>query len=152
MAPKQRYGWKDKRIGGDAANVAKHLHQIERKYGVLEPKIVVDEASDPASPLHRYFEWDDGEAAAKYREEQARGLLRAVVMESAAEPGVNVRAFLMIDTEDGGAYVNTIRAMNDDQMSAQVLARAKAELRVIKAKYGHLKALHAVIAAIEEVA
>jgi hypothetical protein len=148
----RRYGWKDKRIGGDPTVVAKHLHQLERRYGALSPAIVVEEASAETSPLHRYFEWDNTVAAAKFREEQARGLLRAVLMESDAEPGVNIRAFLMIDTNEGGAYVNTVRALSDSQMAEQVLARAKAELRAFKAKYAHLQKLHKVIAAIEEVA
>jgi hypothetical protein len=46
--------------------------------GTLTPDIVVEVARDPASPLHRYFTWDDAEAAASYRLEQARTLIRSV--------------------------------------------------------------------------
>lgn len=46
--------------------------------GSLTPEDVVNDAKYDNSPLHKFFEWDDGEAAAKYRLEQARQLIRSV--------------------------------------------------------------------------
>jgi hypothetical protein len=36
---------------------------IERHDGVVTPDLVVDDARDPTSPLHEFFEWDDRDAA-----------------------------------------------------------------------------------------
>lgn len=152
MAKRPRYGWKDKRIGGDPTIVARHLHGLERKYGILDAAVVVEDARDAESPLHRYFQWDNNVAAEEYRLEQARRLLRAVVMDSPARPNETIRAFLMVETDSAGGYVNTVRAMSDVVLREQVLARARTELKAFKTKYAHLRELAAVIAAIEEVA
>ena len=43
--------------------------------GTLTPTRVVMDARDKSSPLHDFFEWDDGAAAQRYREQQARELI-----------------------------------------------------------------------------
>lgn len=48
--------------------------------GALMPAAVVDDARPDAAVLHPCFEWDDAEAADKYREDQARFLLRTIVV------------------------------------------------------------------------
>jgi hypothetical protein len=58
---------------------------------------VLDAAADPASPLHRYFEWDDGEAAQQYRLAQAEALVRRVrvtLIPAEGGPPIKVRAFV----------------------------------------------------------
>lgn len=45
--------------------------------GHLRLDSIVDSARDPNSPLHSFFEWQDGEAARLYRLEQARNLVKA---------------------------------------------------------------------------
>ncbi len=61
------------------ADIEKRLERlIELGGGKLTPASVVSDASDPASPLHSCFEWDDSVAAHKYRLEQARVLIRSV--------------------------------------------------------------------------
>lgn len=44
--------------------------------GRLTPTAVVEAAKPQRSPLHRYFTWDDRQAAASYREDQARNLIQ----------------------------------------------------------------------------
>lgn len=46
--------------------------------GRLTADRVVSAASDPGSPLHDHFEWDDEKAGHAYRLEQARRLIRSV--------------------------------------------------------------------------
>lgn len=46
--------------------------------GRLTPEAVVLDASDPDSPLHGEFEWDDRKAGDAWRLEQARQLIRGV--------------------------------------------------------------------------
>jgi hypothetical protein len=61
--------------------VIEALIALENDYGQLTPEVVVEAAADPASPLHKSFEWNDETAAAAYRIEQARALIRSVDVE-----------------------------------------------------------------------
>ena len=63
-----------------ASSMAERLAALQALeiQGRLTPDAVVLAASDPDHPLHLDFEWDDDVAAAKYRVEQARSLIRAV--------------------------------------------------------------------------
>jgi hypothetical protein len=45
-------------------NAAEVLAELQGIRGQISPEMVVEEARDPASPLHDYFTWDDEEAAA----------------------------------------------------------------------------------------
>jgi len=59
--------------------MAAELNRLAKQNGgKITPRMVVDAARDDNSPLHDYFEWNDSEAAEKYREMQARTLLRSV--------------------------------------------------------------------------
>lgn len=52
------------------------LEDLARQHnGAVTPQEVVEAARPETSPLHDYFEWNDNEAAQKYRLTQARGLL-----------------------------------------------------------------------------
>ena len=53
----------------------------KRDGGLLRPAAVVDAARDEKSPLHGAFEWDDTEAAQKYRLLQAQSLIRSFKVE-----------------------------------------------------------------------
>jgi len=50
----------------------------DRNQGRLEPDTVVKAASNPRSPIHDRFTWDDTEAAQKLRIIEARALIRSV--------------------------------------------------------------------------
>ena len=46
--------------------------------GRLTPAAVVDDAKDPASPLHDCFQWGDVKAAHAHRLDQARSLITSI--------------------------------------------------------------------------
>lgn len=78
------------------------------KYRLLE------ECRDENHPLHRYVVWDDGEAAEKYRLEQAATFIRAArivtfLKESPSEP-VLVKKFVYYPAEQG-SYLPRDKAM-----------------------------------------
>ena len=60
--------------------VHKALTDLEDKNGRLTPEGVVRAASDPDSPLHEHFQWDDSEAAKSWRLQQARCLIHSVTV------------------------------------------------------------------------
>lgn len=63
-----------------ADRYAEELERISQELGYLTPEIVVERAADPENPLHDYFEWDDKEAAERYRKVQARQLMRSIIL------------------------------------------------------------------------
>ena len=134
-----------------AAQLAE-LREIEKQGGgVLHPETVVEYASDPKTALHSAFEWNDTEAARKYRIEQARKLIR-VVCEYEPHTGQEVRAFVAIHAErydDGGyRHMPTLLTTKDGRQS--VLETALWELDAFERKYKGLKELADVFAAIRK--
>jgi hypothetical protein len=110
------------------------------KLGAPTAEEVVDAARSTASPLHPYFEWNDTVAAVKYRLEQAREIIRAIVIRTDEEE--EMRAFLPVQTQKPGGEdeplkrytpVQVIREKPD--MAAQVLEDALAQLRGWQRRY-----------------
>ena len=58
--------------------IREYLAKLYEKHGRLTPALVVKSAKSPTSVLHDQFEWDDTVAGAKWREEQARVLIRSI--------------------------------------------------------------------------
>lgn len=90
--------------------------------GLLKPSSVVDAARNPDSPLHGHFCWDDTEAAEKWREEQARQLIRNIrIIVDLNEP-VEVRAYVSLpaDREAGNGYRKMMDVVSSDFMRRQL--------------------------------
>jgi len=86
----------------------------EKGGGTLTPSRVVDVARSPLNPLHKYFEWDDAVAAEKYRQDQARELIRCVHIEVTTENVTYVvpcyvRDTSLLDSESGYIELLSIR-------------------------------------------
>lgn len=128
--------------------------KIAKRDGTLRPPVIVEEARPKRSPLHKYFEWEDGRAAELYRLDQARRMIQRyeiVLVESCPNP---VRAFVSFaeDRKTGGAgYRQMARVMRDPEQRAGLLEQALAELRRLRARYGHLQELAQVFAAMDAV-
>jgi len=56
--------------------------------GVIAPRALWQRARNPKHWLHDRFEWDDGVAAERYRDEQAARLIRIVKIEPSPAPAV----------------------------------------------------------------
>lgn len=113
---------------------------------------MVDASRPEDAPLHSLFEWNDSVAAEKYREDQARCIIRHVCImqdddQQEAEP---IRAFFQIES-DSSDYEPTMVIMNDDEKRERLLDIAKRELTAFKNKYRQLTELSKVFAAIDEV-
>ena len=61
------------------------LRAIENRAGRLTPEQVVNAAADESSALHDCFTWDDSDAAAKWRLDEAREIIRSVRIETVIE-------------------------------------------------------------------
>jgi hypothetical protein len=94
--------------------------------GLVQPEKVVEAASNPDSPLHRYFEWSDSEAAHQYRLQQARKLVVRVVVKDASRKPIRVNVTIRkADGTQRRGYVPVERALTDEDMCAQVIHDVK---------------------------
>lgn len=91
--------------------------------GVLKVEDVLEEARDENSILHRHFEWDNTEAAEKYRQIQARALIQKCQIKLVTADPVVVRAFVSLptDRENGGGYRLTSDVVNDENLKAEMM-------------------------------
>ncbi len=62
----------------DTQKVGEELESIKSKEN-LTPFNIVERARNKKSILNKYFEWDDSEAAEKYRLQQARNIVNHVI-------------------------------------------------------------------------
>lgn len=118
----------------------KELEAIRRKnpQGLLVPREVVAAARSKKSTLHGEFTWDDGKAAEKYREEEARTLIRAYVT---YEPRVErqARGYVSVpsDRTEGGGYRQTGAAISRAGYAAEMFAEIAARIAGMRASYRH---------------
>ena len=130
----------------DAQTAGEELHRIYQARGRLDAPDIVEESRPEAAPLHPCFEWDDEVAAEKYREHQAQGIVRAIVVEKETgnqEP-VAVRAFVRAEE----TYRPIEVVFNSDEQTLELLAAALAELKAFQRKYKTLAQLAPVFDAI----
>lgn len=137
----------------DAEVIGPVLEQLA-KSGASTARDIVAAAEGADSPLHPYFEWDDGAAGAQYREIQARQLARSIkvtVADSATGQPIQTRAFFAIklttdnearNTSPNPASYQSIKVVAaDHDKSAHVLKEALSNLIAWKKRYGAYRAL-----------
>ena len=91
------------------------IRSLEEKDGTLTAESVLNDAANPASPLHSHFQWDDSKAAHAYRIDQARTLIRSVrLVITTNEVAVRTVAYVRDPNKPAqeGGYINTFRLRN----------------------------------------
>lgn len=93
--------------------------------GRLTPAAVVEDAKDPASPLHDCFQWDDEKAAYAHRLDQARALITSIrIVQKTDRTAVRavfyVRDPSAADDEQGYVSTTTLRSDADSARAAIV--------------------------------
>jgi hypothetical protein len=139
------------------------LHKIAAKAdGLLTPESVVETAKDKHSPLHNHFEWNDGHAAALYRLEQARRIIRLVVEvvkpPNGGEP-ITVRSFVSLpskrdrsdDAEDSPGYVAVTDAIRKVSWRNEMLDMMREDARRFVEKYATMSEASGIITEIRAV-
>jgi hypothetical protein len=139
----------------EAPAVGLRLEQLERQ-GPVTPEAVVEDARDCASPLNKFFTWDDCEAARLRRLDEARRLVNhlvTVVVHGGHD--TEVRGFhsvLIVQAETQEierAYASLATVENSPALRHQVVENAWRELRAWRRRYGTYRDLLPVIEAIE---
>lgn len=151
---KTKYRWAGAQgiRGLKAQQVGEALEEIRtRNNGRLTSELVVAAAADKKSPLHRYFEWDNGKAGPKWRGDQAQQLIRSVqiVVEVRKGPQPQIRAFVSVKRGADRSYTSVGHAMSDEDLRRQVLADAWKELEGWRKRYANLNEFAKIHAAID---
>lgn len=141
------YEWKPGARIRANPQIAGDMCQKLESEGRLSAKNLLDENRPEDAPLHGEFEWNDTEAAEKYREQQARHIINSlVVCHEKAEP---VRAYFKIETTENTYQSINVIFQNSDK-AARLFEIAMRELVSIKNKYSRIERLSKVWGAIEE--
>lgn len=150
------YKWKQNRFPVDAQKAGEELERIQNKYNGILPKTVVDESRPEDAVLHNCFNWNDADAAEKYREIQAKEIIRNIVVikvDEVEQEITPIRAFVSVADEDEERpkYISINKAMSEPDYQEQILQTALKELLAFKQKYQGLLQFKKVFDAIDEV-
>lgn len=106
------------------------LDRIYEKNGALRPADVVDEARPNDAPLHPAFEWNNKIAGEKWRQEQARNLIRTVVVVTPDQDGEEVeeRVYVNVRMDKESSYAPTRVAVKDDELFESAWNQTVAQL------------------------
>lgn len=143
------YEWKIPNIYSVSAQTAgEELNRIYQERGQLEPADIVNESRAVDAPLHPCFEWDDAVAAEKYRENQASGIIRAIVTVGDEPKKADcVRAFVHVEN----TYRPMTAVVNSESRMQELLMTALSELSAFRRKYSSLSKLGPVFSAIDRI-
>ena len=136
------------RLKTDAQTVGEILEKFE-KNGGLTAKRLVDESRPEDAPLHKEFEWNDATAAEAYREEQARYIIRSLIVQPEESKSEVVRAFFPMAEQKVFESLPVI--LSDAKKTSALLDMALRELKAFELKYSTLSQLTPVFEAIKEV-
>lgn len=148
------YEWKGaSRIKADAQKAGELFEQLEAENDLTAARVVEESRAEDAV-LHDEFEWNDSEAANKYREGQARHLINAITIATVKAEGcdkpIPVRAFFNVSADS--TYTSVVSIANSADKTANLVAQAKRELITFSNKYNAIQSyLSGVFDAIKEV-
>lgn len=138
----------------DAERIGKFLEKKMGKVG-KDAEEVVRAAQPSHSPIHRDFEWNDEIAGHQYRLEQARKIIRSIMVVytngKSTEP---TRAFHHVviaqDEVRRSAYVPAAVVWETPDYASQVIENARRELETWSIRYREYESLAKAAALVDE--
>jgi hypothetical protein len=137
--------------------VGEVVNRLEGIHGGVTASMLVEEARPEDAPLHPAFEWDDAVAAEEHRRNQARYLMRMLVIKEVedgpdVQPPAPIRAFVSVTTPQGDRqYMSVVTAMSDAELRNQIIEKAWRELLSWRERYQNYEEFANVFRAIDEV-
>lgn len=150
--------WKSRfpNAGVDAKVALNAIDEIKNKNGgQVSPNAIVDAAKKKTHPLHKLFTWDDTEAAAKYRLQEAGNLLRSIEITYEELPEQPRRAFEIItkktsgDPETKTLYGTAEEVAADPKAHSRLIAEAVTTLMAWRTRFRYLQELSHLIEEID---
>lgn len=127
------YQWKSaSRIKTNAQTAGEVCEALEKTVG-LTAKTLLEASRPEDAPLHDEFEWNDSVAAEKYREDQARYIIRMLCVAPKKKDAPPIRAFFTVSPEL--PYENIQRIVANPEKRTSLLEMAFAEFKAFEAKY-----------------
>jgi hypothetical protein len=123
------------------------LAALARAHRRLRPSDVLDAAQAESSALHKFFNWDDTEAARLYRLEQASVVIRCLVTVLPGSDERPVRAYVALSSSPDRGYEPIERVLGNKTKRETLLQDALRDLRRLEDKYKTLSELAGVFAA-----
>lgn len=136
------------------------LLSLERD-GRITPESVIVAAQNPKSPLHDRFEWDDSVAAHEHRLQQARGLIRSVMVQITTEERIISTVHYVRDPSvgDDQGYVSLAKLQTEPENARAMLMHSFGQAKTylgraeeFAAVLGHREAVVAVSKKLNRVA
>ena len=139
--------WKIKGLyKADAETVYKEITALGDSFS---PADIVEAARNESSELHKCFEWDDSIAAEKYREHQARMVITQLVVRTETTDNTPVSVRVISSANAVNSYMPTKMLIRSEPEYADLLERAKRELRAFQQKYVAVVELQDIFAMID---
>lgn len=121
--------------GVDANDALKLFKEIEEENGYISPAMVVERSKEKGALLHDQFEWDDEIAGGKYREIQARGIMRNLIVSiEGNNMSSNTRGLVHVQK----GYNSVDRVIKVPETRELLFKKAIEELEAFKRKYQDL--------------
>lgn len=128
------------RHGVAAAAVLQELEALRKKEGgKLLPESIVERAKSTRSPLHKFFEWDDTEAAQKYRVFQARNLIREIQITE--KSGAPEAAYVNVQVDKEQYYKPPCEVVSDQDEYASACKMLMQHIAGAQQTLSHLRQL-----------
>ncbi len=141
----------------DAEDVGRCLEELRAAGPSFTPQDVVEKARPEEAPLHPAFEWDDRIAGEKYRENQARSVIRSVVVvEMAGTPqqreSLACVSFASPFDKEGSSYGFCQDVLAEMDLRARVIAAQESQLQGWVQRNAHIVELAEYVDAIRAAA
>lgn len=146
---------KGSRVKGNTQKIGEFLVDYSNQHNhKITPKELVKEARNKKNPCHTHFTWDNTKAAELYRLDQARYLLRSILVIEVERENVTYRPVFVCNRYGGqetAPYKDFVEVMKNPDERALLLACAMAEFEAFRKKYGRLVELAALFAAYDKI-
>lgn len=139
----------------DANDVQVELERVRKKNdGELSPNSVIDAAKAKRSKLHRFFTWDNSEAAHQYRLVEARRVIQSIEVVRSEAPEVGATREWQTRRAKSNpkevVYDRMDEVLKDPEARTELLSRALSELLSIRRRYQQLQELSIVFRQLDD--
>lgn len=134
-----------------SADVAGEVcEQLQNSEAGLSPATLLEASRSESAPLHGEFEWNDSEAAEKYRLHQAAGLIRNLTIVTKQNDGSRVADRAFVVTPGGESrYTALSHALSRQDLRDALLESARRDAKCYIAKYKRLTETAGITSAME---
>jgi hypothetical protein len=144
------YKWKTGYHSKVPADIAGRVFDQLSSENCLTAKKLVEVSRPEDAPLHNAFEWNDTEAAERWREQQGRVMISSIVIQAEKKECEPVRAFFVIE-HNSSNYEPITTIMRNEDMREKLYETAKRELNAFRAKYNSIKEFEALFREIDKI-